>query len=267
MYIGKHKSEILDESYLGSSPLLKKAIKKYGKENFTIEILEWCESDKDLNEREVYWINYYNAIEDDMYYNLNSGGYGGFDYINKNNLSPSRNHDTHPMLGKTGKECPNFGKKHTQQTKDRLSEFRTGKISINNGIESRIIDSNDVIPDGWSRGLIKKTSWNKEKREQQSQTITGRKFVHNEFETKLVKPDEVDYYLSIGYKFGKSRKDTYDVKKTPMYNKKHSELSKKKMSENRKGNYLWITNGEKCLRVKPTELEQYLSNGWVRGRK
>ena len=39
---------------------IHKAIKKYGKSNFTIEVIE--EVDKDsLNDREKFWIEYYNS--------------------------------------------------------------------------------------------------------------------------------------------------------------------------------------------------------------
>lgn len=47
------------------------AFDKYGEENFELEILEECESDN-LNDREKYWINYYNAYEEG--YNLSIGG-------------------------------------------------------------------------------------------------------------------------------------------------------------------------------------------------
>lgn len=55
----------------GSRILLDIAIQKYGKENFTFEIIEECKIEE-LNERETYWIKYYNTIESG--YNLSTGG-------------------------------------------------------------------------------------------------------------------------------------------------------------------------------------------------
>lgn len=67
-YIGMDSKN--NPSYLGSGTLILKAIKKYGKENFKKEILEVCSNISELENRETYWINYYNALEDDNFYNL-----------------------------------------------------------------------------------------------------------------------------------------------------------------------------------------------------
>lgn len=53
---------------------IKKAIRKYGKENFTIELIEEVEQDK-LDEREVYWISFYNSYYKG--YNCTLGGQNG----------------------------------------------------------------------------------------------------------------------------------------------------------------------------------------------
>ena len=50
---------------------IKRAIHKYGKEHFTIELIEVC-SINDLNTREQYWIAYYDSYNHG--YNLTKGG-------------------------------------------------------------------------------------------------------------------------------------------------------------------------------------------------
>lgn len=57
---------------------IHKAIKKYGKSNFTLEVIE--EVDKDtLNDREKFWIEYYNSYNKG--YNSTKGGQDGFNHF------------------------------------------------------------------------------------------------------------------------------------------------------------------------------------------
>jgi group I intron endonuclease len=56
-----------------SCPALKAAIEKYGKQNFTIEVLEVCESLDKLNEQECFWILKLNTLSPNGY-NLMTGG-------------------------------------------------------------------------------------------------------------------------------------------------------------------------------------------------
>lgn len=51
--------------------LLYRAMRKYGIEHFTIEAIEECKEEL-LNEREVYWIKYYDSFHNG--YNMNPGG-------------------------------------------------------------------------------------------------------------------------------------------------------------------------------------------------
>jgi hypothetical protein len=74
-YIGKHNGT--DPNYMGSGKLLRYAMKKYGINNFSKEILEECNSLIELNQLEKRWILETNAVNDPMSYNLASGGEGG----------------------------------------------------------------------------------------------------------------------------------------------------------------------------------------------
>jgi group I intron endonuclease len=53
---------------------LHKALRKYGLENFTIEILEICNSLEELNNKEIYWISELQSTNSIFGYNLDSGG-------------------------------------------------------------------------------------------------------------------------------------------------------------------------------------------------
>ncbi len=55
--------------------LIHKALRKYGKENFSFTILEECNKEE-LNEKENYWITYYNCIIPNGYNMINGGSNG-----------------------------------------------------------------------------------------------------------------------------------------------------------------------------------------------
>jgi group I intron endonuclease len=71
-YVGQDSKN--NPEYYGSGTIFKLALKKYGKENFQKEIVEYCSTQEELNEREKYWIKETKAIE--LGYNLAQGGFG-----------------------------------------------------------------------------------------------------------------------------------------------------------------------------------------------
>lgn len=61
--------------------MLYKAIEKYGRQNFKVELLEEVRGTKsDLNAREMFWIEKLAAVESKDFYNLHPGGVGGATY-------------------------------------------------------------------------------------------------------------------------------------------------------------------------------------------
>ncbi len=74
IYVGKDEGR--NPGYLGSGDILKKAIEKYGKENFKKEILEICNIQEQLCEREKFWIKKLDARNPEIGYNIMEGGQG-----------------------------------------------------------------------------------------------------------------------------------------------------------------------------------------------
>ena len=77
IYVGK--SLIPNENYYGSGLQITAAIEKYGKENFSKEILEECSPDL-LDQQEIYWIERLDACNPLIGYNISAGGTGGNHY-------------------------------------------------------------------------------------------------------------------------------------------------------------------------------------------
>lgn len=102
-YIGQKSYSMPNwKRYLGSGIYLKRAIKKYGRENFSREIIEECETREELNEREKYWIKYYDATNSDDFYNIAHGGDGGWVNEGKSKEEIKAMYDnraTNPRLG------------------------------------------------------------------------------------------------------------------------------------------------------------------------
>lgn len=78
IYIGVSTRPVDEsKSYYGSGYFIMLAIKKYGIENFSKEILKLCTDKKDLSTSEVYYISKYNTTNREIGYNILEGGYGG----------------------------------------------------------------------------------------------------------------------------------------------------------------------------------------------
>ena len=80
MYVGQTKNlkrRIWQHKH--GNQYIDKAIQHYKWENFTLIILEECETKEQLNEREIFWIAFFNC-KDPNGYNQTDGGDGGWSY-------------------------------------------------------------------------------------------------------------------------------------------------------------------------------------------
>lgn len=90
IYIGKHNRNDLGY-YFGSGTLLKRAIKKYGKENFKIEILEKnILTEDECSIAEKHYISELNSLDKTVGYNIAIGGEGGDTFSNNPNKESIR---------------------------------------------------------------------------------------------------------------------------------------------------------------------------------
>lgn len=115
------------------------AILKYGKDNFIIDVLEKNESEKETFELEKKWIKILKSNHKDIGYNLTEGGEGSSGYTHsdewKNNMSlkmtgkiRSKNYCFNIAKAKLGKNNGMFERTHSNETKQKMSEFQKNRI-------------------------------------------------------------------------------------------------------------------------------------------
>lgn len=201
IYVGQKKSNLfLHENYLGSGVALKRAIDKYGKENFIVELIDTAESSDELNEKEIYWIDKLDSRNPQIGYNIATGGtFGDSGYHDgmlgkhqseKQKLAASKNGsykrteawklnksismigntNGHGNLGGIGKFK---GKHHSEETKQKLSnslskivtEWHNNLSEEEKKIRGQHISNTKkgtiCITDGYRNYYIKPEDWDK----------------------------------------------------------------------------------------------------------
>ena len=123
-YIGQKKG--YSDTYLGSGKLLKLAIKKYGRENFQREILDYAYSKEELNFKEDYYIHKYNAHHSNEFYNISSS------YTP--NVWEDKTEEEKQQLIEIIREAHTKGTYQTEEFRQKISQATTGK---NNGMFGR----------------------------------------------------------------------------------------------------------------------------------
>lgn len=142
-----------------------------------------------------------------------------------------------PMFGKTGKESPRFGMKHSEESKSII------------GIKSRKKKGN--MPTGFAdkmRSIVLGRKLKPETKSKIKNKLTGRSLSDEHIANIVINHAD------------------FSGENNPFFGKHHSELSKLKMSQKRKGK-VWIHNPNlrKRLLVEINS-DIMLQDGWVKGK-
>ena len=155
IYVGKHQTANLDDGYLGSGKLLRRAIKKHGKENFKKTILHIFETEVEMNAREAEIVTEEFCARDDTY-NICPGGQGGWGYVNV----AIHDRESRVRAGKLGGKA--FSQAHPKKVRPKgpgkgnrssgeSSPFY-GAVWITNGSDNIKLLRGNEIPSGWWKG-------------------------------------------------------------------------------------------------------------------
>lgn len=113
-YYGVHSTNDLRDGYLGSGKILKRAVSKYGKDNFDTEVIRHFDDRHSAVMFERALVSAKEVMDGECY-NLRVGGYGA------------------------GIENPFYGRVHTDETKRKMSKFQRGK-NISDVTKKRLSD-------------------------------------------------------------------------------------------------------------------------------
>lgn len=146
IYIGVHSTKNVNDRYMGSSKPLQNAIRKYGKQFFKKEILEFFDTAAQMYLREKEIISTAFVLREDTY-NLITGGNGGFGP----NAWQAAQTDTARRKRKKSMAASKMaqGKNNNQY----------GTMWITNEIKNLKILKTETIPDGFRKGRIMPAGW------------------------------------------------------------------------------------------------------------
>lgn len=217
-YVGKKTSNKFDPNYFGSGIALNNAIKKYGKHNFCIHVLEELSdisTSVDLLKCEIKWQQKWNVVNNKEFYNMVLG-----QSVECLTHSP----ETIEKIRNSQIGIPKSEYYHSKQFSDKVKEgMRNGKTrtphvytkeeNLQNSLRIRNYYKNGGI-NGMSGKkhsketlkLLSEKAKQRPKKFGKETSCYGRRTVNNGFINKMVWKEEVEYYLMCGWCLGRVKK-------------------------------------------------------------
>ena len=193
IYVGVHKTDNIDDGYMGSGTAILRAIKKYGVENFKRDILEFYDTYEAALLAEETLVTEDFLLREDVY-NLRTGGIGGWEHINTTSLDKRKNITEYKRRVSSG-EIKVGGSKNW--TKDSIRRMNDGAL---NGAIIAVV--NAQTPEAKEKRINSFTRIGHQQGEKNSQF--GKCWVtHAELGNKKISKEELDKFLLLGYTKGR----------------------------------------------------------------
>jgi len=230
-YIGVHRTKNIYDNYLGSGRVITDAIKKYGRKNFSKEILYVFDNKDDMYQKEADLVTSL-TLEDDQCYNLLQGGRNTFRereydlsaavrgrhkeyyiYVNNGIITRCIKPEEEILFIKDGWIRGNLtlsrsvtGTKHTPEHNNAVRQKLTGSFIIHkDNKHKRCYNREELecyLQDGWCRGFLKGRRVGNHKGSKNSSY--GKKLINNPLtgQHKRITPEAVEFYLQEGWLLG-----------------------------------------------------------------
>lgn len=130
IYVGAHATKNMNDGYMGSGIAIKKAIRKYGKENFSKEIISICCNEDEMwnLESEIVDVEFVSRVDT---YNIITGGRSGCSHSDETKRKISQNNARYW--------------KHHKKTQDHIEKHRLSKTGSKRPECDKIKISNTML--------------------------------------------------------------------------------------------------------------------------
>lgn len=250
IYIGQHQTENVDDGYMGSGIRIRRAIEKYGLENFEKTILFECASAEEMNAKEAEIVNEDFIARDDVY-NIKLGGEGGWTHLSfKSKSQASKKHWQNMSTDqkKIFKKKCGIKSKQWNASVDKVK----WKKKISDGLKKCYAEHPEKHSGtkGYKFSEESKKKMSERMKDPTVNKMAQSYWIYNvqTLEYKIWPKTQI---IPDGWKRGKKPHKEF-VPKNPM----HPNLQ-----------YSWISKANKHKYVLKSELEMWINSGWHKGRK